>query len=208
MARAGHRYPLLIYGHTVKRWYPKLFMLSVALIAFWWFLPSIAPEKGGPNWVDTVVLYSSLVAFLLAIFFMLTRKMAFVRPFPTHLQIATPLFRFNLSYKRILKTSTTEMQAIFPPSSLSSWMREDMARLLVKTAIVINLKSSPIPRFFLRLFLSPFFFKDKTPHIVILVDKWLSFSSEFESFRSGGGIEDPRKKKSRNSVLSSLNFDE
>lgn len=207
MAKAGRRYPLLIYEHTVKRWYPKLIMLGLLVFAIWFFLPVIEPNKG-IDWVDTVLFYCGVAALVLAIFFMLTRKMAFVRAFPRYLQIATPLFRFNLSYKRIYRTATSEMYAIFPPSSLSSWMREDMARLLRKTAIIIDMKSFPIPRIFLRFFLSPFFFKDRTPHIVILVDKWLNFSSELESFRSGGGIEDPRKKKSRNSVLSSLNFDE
>jgi hypothetical protein len=31
--------------------------------------------------------------------------------------------------------------------------------------------------------LSPFFFRDKTPHIVILVKDWLRFSSELDSMR-------------------------
>jgi len=206
MAKAGTRYPLIIYGHTLKRWYPKLFWLSPALFSFWWFMPTMFPDKG-PSMDDRLMLYSGIAALVLGIFFMLVRNMAFARPYPTHLHIATPFFRFNISYKRIHKTITSEMQALFPPSSLSSWMREDMAPLLLKTAIVIELNSYPVPRWVLRLFLSPFFFKDKTPHLVILVDKWLSFSSELESFRSGGGIDEP-KQKSRNSVLSSLNFDE
>ena len=207
MANAGDRYPLLIYGHTLKRWYPKLFWLSPALFAFWWFMPTMFPDKG-IGMEDRLMLYSSIAALLLGIFFMLVRDMAFVRAYPTHLHIATPLFRFNISYKRIRKTTTSEMQALFPPSKLSSGMRENMAPLLVKTAIVIELKGYPVPRWVLRLFLSPFFFKDKTEHIVILVNKWLSFSSEMESFRSGGGVQTPEEKKSRNSVLSSLNFDE
>jgi hypothetical protein len=78
---------------------------------------------------------------------------------------------------------------------------------MTKTAIVVELKSFPLPYPMLRLFLSPFFFKDKTPHLVLLVDKWLRFSSEMESFRSGGGIEDPSKKATRRSVLSSLTND-
>ncbi len=206
MAKPGNRYPLLIYGHTLKRWYPKLFWLGPALLTFWWFMPTMFPEKG-PSMDDRLMLYSGIAAILLGFFFMAARNMAFVRPYPSHLHIATPFLRFNLSYKRIHKTITSEMQAIFPPSSLSNALRENMAPLLVKTAIIIELKSSHIPAWVLRLFLSPFFFKDKTPHIIILVDKWLSFSSEMESFRSGGRLDEPQK-KSRNSVLSSLNLDE
>lgn len=207
MAKAGKRYPLLIYAHTLKRWYPKLFWLGPALLIFWWFMPTMFPEKG-PSMDDYLVLYSGIAALVLGVFFMVARNMAFVRPFRNYLQLATPLFRFNISYKRIRKTTTSEMQALFSPSSLSNAMRENMAPLLVKTAIVIELTSYPVPRWVLRLFLSPFFFKDNTSHLVILVEDWLNFSSEMESFRSGGNIQDEPKKKSRNSVLSSLNLDE
>ncbi len=206
MAQAGKRYPLLIYEHTLKRWYPATFLLSVALFAFWWFLPVIMPNKGA-NWVDDLAFYSSIGALVLGIFFMAIRKMAYVRPYPDHLRLATPFLRLKISYKRFHKTTTAEMQALFPPSSLSSWLREQMAPLMTKTAIVVELKKFPLPYPVLRLFLSPFFFKDKTPHLVLLVDKWLRFSSEMESFRSGGGIEDPRKKAARRSVLSSLTND-
>lgn len=206
MAKHGDRYPLLIYEHTLKRWYPKLFWLSPALFAFWWFLPVIVPDKG-PTWADTILLYAAIGALVLGLFFLAAKDMAFVRPHPTHLQIVTPFLRFNISYKRIHQTATTEMKALFPPAKMSNALLENMAPLLVKTAIVINLKSYPVSPVILRLFLSPFFFKDKTPHIVILVDKWLSFSSEMESYRSSGGVVE-EKKKSRNSVLSSLKFDE
>ena len=207
MAKAGQRYSLLIYEHTLRRWYPATFVLSGALLVFWWFLPIIMPNKGA-NWVDGLVFYSSIGALLLGIFFMSIRKMAYVRPYPDHLRLATPFMRMNISYKRIHKTTTAEMQTIFPPSSLSSWLREQMAPLMPKTVIIVELKSFPLPYPVLRIFLSPFFFKDKTPHLVLLVDKWLHFSSELESFRSGGGIEDPRKKAARNSVLSSLRREE
>ena len=207
MAKAGQRYSLLIYEHTLKRWYPATFVLSGALFAFWWFLPTIMPSKG-ETWVDSLVFYSSIGALLLSIFFISIRKMAYVCPYPDHLRLATPFLRLKISYKRFHKTTTAEMQALFPASSLSSWLREQMAPLMSQTAIIVELKSFPLPYPILRLFLSPFFFKDKTPHLVLLVDKWLRFSSELESFRSGGNIEDPQKKAASKSVLSSLTYEE
>jgi hypothetical protein len=53
------------------------------------------------------------------------------------------------------------------------------------------------------LFLSPFFFKDKTPHIVLLVKDWLRFSTELESMRLGRGKEDKARPRD-NSILSRL----
>jgi hypothetical protein len=55
------------------------------------------------------------------------------------------------------------------------------------------------------MFLSRFFFKDKTPHLVILVKDWMQFSTELESLRSGFGTEpQPAQKRTRNSILSRL----
>jgi hypothetical protein len=55
-------------------------------------------------------------------------------------------------------------------------------------------------------FLSPFFFKDKTPHLVILVENWMQFSSELESARTGGSAvtESQIKRKESSSILSKL----
>jgi len=57
----------------------------------------------------------------------------------------------------------------------------------------------------LRLFLSRFFFKDKTPHLVLLVRDWMKFITELDSMRAGGGIQPPASGRSqRNSILSKL----
>ncbi len=178
--------------------------MSIALFVFWWFLPTIQPNKGGNDWLDTLTLISAGAAFLLSIFIYAMRKSAYVRAFPQYLRIATPFFKLNISYKRFLKTTTAEMQALFPPSTLSGWLREQMAPIMPKTAIVLVLKTFPLPLPILRLFLSPFFFKDKTPHFVILVEEWLRFSTSLESFRSGGALVDNSRSDSRNALLASL----
>jgi hypothetical protein len=68
---------------------------------------------------------------------------------------------------------------------------------------VIELNGYPMSQSSLRLFLSPLFFKDKTPHFVILVDDWMKFSNELESMRSGSDPSVPQAKRS-NSILSRL----
>jgi hypothetical protein len=60
-----------------------------------------------------------------------------------------------------------------------------------------------MPQSTLRLFLSPFFFKDKTPHLVILVDEWMKFSNELESLRQGGVSSTPQQRRD-SSILSRL----
>ena len=57
----------------------------------------------------------------------------------------------------------------------------------------------------LRFFLSRFFFKDRTPHFVILVDDWMRFSTELESLRRGDGDTSPANRDTYDpSMLSRL----
>jgi hypothetical protein len=95
------------------------------------------------------------------------------------------------------------MGALFPPQSVSSWRAEIIRPLAKMTVLVIELTGYPMSQSALRLFLSPLFFKDKTPHFVILVDDWMKFSAELESMRSSTGPSAPKQKRD-NSILSRL----
>jgi hypothetical protein len=143
------------------------------------------------------------LAILAGIFFFVIRFMAYVQPNVDHLKLVTPFMHMNISYRRIRKTVTTEMRQLFPPKSLSGWMQDIFSPLSTKTALVIELTGYPIPRNMLRLFLSRFFFKDATPHLVILVEDWLRFSAELDSMRTGTDPE-PARRQPKDSILSRL----
>ena len=72
------------------------------------------------------------------------------------------------------------------------------------TAIVVELRGHPMPQSKLRLFLSPLFFKDKTPHFVIVVNDWMQLSSEMQSKLTGTGPTSTPQKKRDSSILSRL----
>ncbi len=205
MAKVGKRFPLLIYEYTLNRWYPATLTLSIILFILWWFLPSIQ-NKPESDWKDTVLLVTSGVSMLMTLFLFLMRKAAYVRPYGKYLRLVTPFLRLNISYKRIIQTRSTEMNSLFKSSKLSSMQRESMASLMAKTALVVELKDFPIPLPLLRFFLSPFFFKDKTPHFIFLVKDWMRLSTELESFRTGGDI--IRKKDNISSILSAISRDQ
>jgi hypothetical protein len=96
------------------------------------------------------------------------------------------------------------MGSLFPPNNVSKWQAEIIQPLAKMTASVIDLRGYPMSQATLRLFLSPLFFKDKTPHFVILVDDWMKFSTDLESMRtSGADISTPQKKRD-SSILSRL----
>jgi len=202
MAKAGRRYPLVIYTRMLDRWWPATFTLSLALLATAWGA-SRTPQGQAFPFAITATAGLGGLAFIFTLFLFVIRKAAYVQPFPTYLRLVTPFLRINISYRRIRGSTTSEIRALFPPQSMSSWRREIIAPLSTMTAIVINLSGYPIAPSLLRLFLSPFFFKDKTPHLVILVKDWLRFSTELESMRLGKGLAAKARPRD-NSILSRL----
>lgn len=201
MARGGKKYRLLLYEHLLDGWWPTAITLSLAIFIYvgalwgaaWYFnapgenpLPVLSEES------TTILLVTGVIVFVLGVVLMILRKMAYAQLFSDHMKIATPFLRLNISYKRIQLTTTTQVSNLFPPKSMSGRKREIIAPISDHTAIIVHLKSYPLPRAMLKLFLSPFFFYDKTPHLVLMVDDWMGFSGELESRRVSGKMP-PRK---------------
>lgn len=209
MAKGGKRYPLLIYNQVLGRWSPTLFALGLAILAWggaaFYFggmaenpLPLLRREDG----VTMLIVGGVVIAAVFFLSFM--GKMAYVQLFPAYFRLVTPFLRLNVSYKRINRTTTTQVSEIFPPQNVSGVQRDIIAPISSKTAIIIFLNAYPMPRNVLKLFLSPFFFYDKTTHFVIVIEDWMRFSQELESRRTGGGAPAKKKKTSTMGIPSLL----
>lgn len=203
MARGGHKYPLIVYRHMLNRWWPAMFAMGLGMFALA-YSEYIDPIAQFLSWRWQLAAGVGVLAILVGVFFLVIKQIAYVQPRPGHLKLVTPFMRINISYKRFKKTTTTEMRYLFPHKSLSGWMQDIFAPLATRTAMVIDLNGYPISPFVLRLFLSRFFFKDKTPHLVILVNDWMRFSSELESMRTAIDQQPMPKKRARNTILSKL----
>ena len=205
MARGGTKFPLIVYKHLVSRWWTPMIAMGLGLfaIAYWQYTEPLG-QFLLMQWLPFAILGGA--SMLVGIFFLIIRHIAYVQAFPTHLKFVTPFLRFNISHKRIHKTVTSEMRLLFPPRSMSGWMRDIFAPLASQTAVIVELKGYPVSPVLLRLFLSRFFFKDKTPHLVILVKDWMKFTTELDSMRAGGGDMHPpaSRRQERNSILSKL----
>ena len=203
MRRAGHKYPLLVYQHMVNRWWPAMIAIGLGMFALA-YSEYIQPLGRFLPWRWELFAGIGGLAILVGIFFWLIRFFAYVQPAPGHLKFVTPFLRINISYKRIRKTTASEMRYLFDYKRMSGWVKEIFSPLATKTAVVIDLNGYPISATVLRFFLHRFFFKDKTPNLVILVKDWMRFSSELESMRSGIDSNPPAQKRPRNSILSRL----
>ena len=202
MARAGRRHSLVMYTRMMDRWWPATLFLALGLFALAWAVWSYEPD---PLYDWRWLTLSSVGAFVLVVtlFIFILRKAAYVQPFSDHLRLVTPFLRLNISYKRVRRASSATISGLFPVASISNWQREILEPLARRTAVVLELNGYPISQTVLRFFLSPFFFKDKTPHFVLLVDDWMRFSTELESMRTGGDVPTPRKAADK-SILSRL----
>jgi hypothetical protein len=197
--KGGRRYPLVIFTTMMNRWWTAVFTLGLAMMGLAWAIRAWGYEEW--RWMTFAVL-GAITAFG-GVVIWLIRKSAYVQPFTDHLRLVTPFLRLNISYKRIRRTSTATMGALFPPKSVSQAMQEIVSPIAKMTAIVIEMNAMPMPQTSLRLFLSPLFFKDKSPHIVILVADWMRFSAEIDSMRHGGEVATPSHRRDI-SILSKL----
>ena len=200
--RPGKKYPLIIYRQIVSRWWFAMIFMGFGLFALAYaeYIKPTAKFNPLPWQVFAGV---GALAIFVGVFFFAIRFMAYVQPHPSYLKFVTPFLRINISYRRIRRTVTTEMRQLFPLKGMSGWAQDVLSPLASKTALVLELNGYPVSPVILRLFLSRFFFKDKTPHLVILVEDWLKFSSEMESMRTG--IEPPDEpRKPKNSSLARL----
>lgn len=203
MPRVRRRYPLLIYRRILDRWWPATLIIGLSLVAAWWQAAQEATWEMDLWRLDIMLLISAVLVLLATLVLYLMSRMAYVQILPDRLRLVTPFLRMNISYKRIRRTSTAAIYALFPPDKLSESKRDILEPLAGKTAIVIELTSMPIPRSTLNLFLSPFFFKDQTPHIVILVNDWIRFSTDLESQRSAKEAP-PHQQRRPSSILARL----
>ena len=199
MAKGGRRYPLVVYTHMMNRWWPAIFTLGLAMLGFAWGIYSWGLEQ----WRWLVIGSVGVFLVLFGLFMWMIRNSAYVQPFKDYLRIATPFLRLNISYKRIRRASTAHMGTLFPPNSIPRSQVDIMQPLSKLTAIVIELNTFPMSQPMLKFFFSPLFFKDKTPHFVILVNDWMRFSAELESKRTGEVTSAPQNKRDI-SILSKL----
>jgi hypothetical protein len=205
MQKAGKRYPLAIYTRMLDRWWPPLLLMGLAVGGLAWpFYQDVYGRLTQPwRWMSLVGLGALLT--LVSLLMLILRKSAYVQPFRDHFRLATPLLRLNVSYRRVTRITSASAATLFPLRRMSGLQRDIIGPLLSLTAVVIELNAWPLPRAALNLFLSPFFFKDKTPHFVILVEKWMSFSTELESLRSGRETRPPAiPEQSTESILTRL----
>lgn len=208
MAKGGKKYRLLIYEQMFDRWWPSMLALAMVMLIWGGIIFYFGGLSENPlPWLrrddGLILLGIGGVALLFSFMLAAMGKMAYVQLFAGYIKLATPFLRMNISYKRIQRTSPSRVSDLFPPQRITGVKRDIIGPISGRTAIIIFLTSYPMSRNILKLFLSPFFFYDKTAHFVLIIDDWMGFGQELESRRVGGG-KPPKKKTSTMGIPSLL----
>jgi hypothetical protein len=199
-SRPGRRYPLLVYKTMINLWWPKTLVIGLVLAGLGGFLFQLEAWRFEP-WRGLVLMVAGGLCLLATVGLLILRSMSYVQPYSDHLRLVTPFLQVRLSYKRVQKTTSVIMSSIFPPRNLSFTQRDFLEPLLPLTALLIELNGLPVSQQMMRRFISPYLFKDKTPHVVLLVADWMKLSGEIETLRFGGEV---AKRKADQSILSRL----
>ncbi len=190
MSGSGHRHRLILYTYMLNRWWKLTLAIGLVLLALameFEFLPMRLQQDQSmmaPQWLVLLVIGTGGYAVLLSLVLFIVRKSAYIQAFDNHLRLATPFLRLNISYRRILQTSSVEMQHLFPIGNYRGLKQKLLRPLASETAIVLGMRGWPLPRWALNLFVSPLFFPDKSPRLALLVPDWMDCSLEVESYRS------------------------
>ena len=186
----GQRHRLVLYTLMLNRWWKYTLSIGTILLviaAGLAIVPLWLPQFHF-MWMSDIFFGTfagaGVYAIVLSIFLISIRKLAYVQPFDTHLRLVTPFLQMNISYRRILRASSVEMLHLFPAGRYRGTQQKILLPLANETAIVLELRGWPLPRWILRLFLSPLFFPDKSSRLALLVPKWMDFSIDLENFRS------------------------
>jgi hypothetical protein len=172
----------------VNRWWKNILTIGIFLLLIaggLGYLPVRFPNMGFmwvEDWRLWVIASAGAISVLFSMFLLIARKKAHVQVFPNHFRIVTPFLRLNISYRRVRRSYTSEMQQVFPPNKISRFQRELIRPLAKRNVILVEMARLPISRSAARFFLSPLFFPDQTPKICLLVPDWIAFSTELDSY--------------------------
>jgi len=180
--RKTSRHILLLNKRMMDRLLFPSFILGLLLGVIWWwsnFMDTTIIENGNNAWIAV----SAFVALSFTLLAFVTRRMAYVQAYNTHLRIVTPFLRLNISYKRIRNTHPADFHQLFPANRASWAQTRFLAPFYGMTAVIVEMHSFPISPKLLRLFLPSQMFSKNAEGLVLLVPEWMKLSTDIDTYR-------------------------
>lgn len=175
--RSSKRYPLLLYQRAAARHRRPALLLALLLLSLW-LLVDFGLVSWPTNEQAPWLLAGGLVALLYWLLSRLAPRVAYVQPRENHLRLRTPVYRLQISYRRILSTRPINLAKAFPPSQLRRAERDLLAPFMNQPALGIDLRAYPMRPWLMRLFFHRFFFIPESTGFILIVDDWMKLSEQ------------------------------
>ncbi len=175
------RFPLLPYRILARRWAGPAFWLIPAGVGLWWIATHTSDRLDSRY--APVALLISVAGLLIFAYTRLTRG-AHVRCLKAHFTLRTPFYPIAFAYRRVTMVRPVAFGDIFP------WAQEKPARrnlyrpLWGKTAVVVDLRGLPLPRWWMRLWVHPYLLHPHETSLVLVVEDWMGLSRALETHRT------------------------
>jgi len=171
---------LLIYRALAKRWLgPSLWLIPGGIVLWGAAAYGTFLDKRYAG----LTLLVTLVGILLTTYNLLARRAA-VRCHSKYFTVQTPIYPAAFSYRRVASIRPIEFNALFPAEKEKEARRQLYRGLWGKTAVAVDLKSYPVPLWWLRLWFSPYLLNPKDKGLLLLVDDWMALTRQLEIGRS------------------------
>lgn len=178
--KPSRKHPLLLYRRAVTRYRRAALFLAICLLGLWYPV-SLSYLIWPKPPADRLLLVGGLVSLFYWLWTLVAARMAYVHLRSNHLLVATPLFRFKISYRRIQNTQPVDLARTFPPKQLRRSERQLLGPFYGQTAIGLDLRGWPLSPRTLRFFLSRFFFHPGRSTLILIVPDWMALSQQLAS---------------------------
>lgn len=173
----GRRFHLRLYERMMARYRKHAILLAILLLALWVMLRNDMiswPSSRHAPWV----LAGGLVSAAYAFFAWIGPLTSYVQPRRKHLRIQTPIYRLNISFRRISNVRPVDFTKTFPPQHQPRRDRKVLRSFSGSTAVGIDLRAWPLRRWILKLFLSRYNLAPDRPGLIFLAEDWIELSNE------------------------------
>jgi hypothetical protein len=153
--------------------------LVIPLGLVWWWLES----RGSSSLTTHLILIIPASGVLLALYTVLARAAAVVCR-PNHFTLRSPVYPVAFSYRRVEGIRPVEFNSVFPPQEEKGVRLRLYEGLWGHTAVIVDLKSYPLPLWWLRLWFSEYLFHPKERALVLVVEDWMALVRQMEMHRN------------------------
>jgi hypothetical protein len=170
----------LIYRSLARHWRTPALWLIPAGLALWWAAGANEQLATRSRWIALSI---SVIGLLILIYTGLAQR-ASICCASNHFTLRGPIYPAVFSYRRIKDIRPVDFATIFPPQKEKRARWRLYREIWGKTAVVIDLKGYPLPRWWLNLWFSSYLFHPQETALVLPVDEWMGLVRILEKQRN------------------------